>query len=778
MQIRLGDNFFCCDGCRLVYDLLNNNDLCTYYDLNKNPGQTMRRNVRKEKFAYLDDHEIEKKLLIYEDDEQRHLVLYIPAIHCSSCLYLLEHMNKIEKGVIKTEVNFPKKELKIVYDPRETSLRSIAETLTSIGYEPYLSLNYLKGEKPKIDKRLIYKLGIAGFCFGNIMLIAFAEYLGLQETEKNLQLVFRWVSLILSLPVVFYSATVFYETAWGGLKNKFVNIDAPIVLAILVTFFRSIYEVLADVGSGYFDSLSGIVFFMLIGRILQEKTHQKLAFDRDYSSYFPIAVSILEKLGIVYKQLPDIKVGDVMLIHNEELIPADGLLTKGKAWIDYSFVTGESNPVTREIGEMVYAGGKQLGGNIELLTVKEVSQSYLTELWDNEKNRKNKIVEEHPFVDAISRYFSIILFSIAIATGLYRYFNHLPIWQPVTAILIIACPCALLLSNTFTNGHILRILSKNGFFLKNAGIIEDVAKIDYIVFDKTGTLTSNQFREVTYEGEPLTEEQQKMVYSLASQSTHPLSRAIVDQPGLQIGNRVLGFKEHPGLGIEGFCNDTLISLGSPRFIRNAMVKPSNAPQVHLAIENKYYGVFTINNHLREGITNAVNSLKSNYGLSVISGDNNNEESRIRKVFGYDIPLFFNQKPHDKVKQIQHLQASGKKVMMIGDGLNDSSALLRSTVGVALTESTNNFTPASDAILDATFFYKLPQLIKLCKANKTIIMTSFVMSIMYNLVGLYFAVSGQLSPLVAAILMPLSSISIMILTFGGSVFTGKRLKLAS
>lgn len=738
----------------------------------------MRRNVRKEKFAYLDDHEIEKKLLIYEDDEQRHLVLYIPAIHCSSCLYLLEHMNKIEKGVIKTEVNFPKKELKIVYDPRETSLRSIAETLTSIGYEPYLSLNDLKGEKPKIDKRLIYKLGIAGFCFGNIMLIAFAEYLGLQETEKNLQLVFRWVSLILSLPVVFYSATVFYETAWGGLKNKFVNIDAPIVLAILVTFFRSIYEVLADVGSGYFDSLSGIVFFMLIGRILQEKTHQKLAFDRDYSSYFPIAVSILEKLGIVYKQLPDIKVGDVMLIHNEELIPADGLLTKGKAWIDYSFVTGESNPVTREIGEMVYAGGKQLGGNIELLTVKEVSQSYLTELWDNEKNRKSKIEEEHPFVDAISRYFSIILFSIAITTGLYRYFNDLTVWQPVTAILIIACPCALLLSNTFTNGHILRILSKNGFFLKNAGIIEDVAKINYIVFDKTGTLTSNQFREVTYEGEPLSEEQQRMVYSLASQSTHPLSRAIVEQPGIQTGIRVLGFKEHPGLGIEGFCNDTLISLGSPRFIRNAMVKPSDAPQVHLAIENKYYGVFTINNHLREGITNAVNSLKSNYGLSVISGDNNNEETRIRKVFGYDIPLFFNQKPHDKVKQIQHLQANGKKVMMIGDGLNDSSALLRSTVGVALTESTNNFTPASDAILDATFFHKLPQLIKLCKANKTIIMTSFVMSIMYNLVGLYFAVTGQLSPLVAAILMPLSSISIMILTFGGSVFTGKKLGLTS
>lgn len=738
----------------------------------------MRRNVRKEKFAYLDDHEIEKKLLIYEDDEQRHLVLYIPAIHCSSCLYLLEHMNKIEKGVIKTEVNFPKKELKIVYDPRETSLRSIAETLTSIGYEPYLSLNDLKGEKPKIDKRLIYKLGIAGFCFGNIMLIAFAEYLGLQETEKNLQLVFRWVSLILSLPVVFYSATVFYETAWGGLKNKFVNIDAPIVLAILVTFFRSIYEVLADVGSGYFDSLSGIVFFMLIGRILQEKTHQKLAFDRDYSSYFPIAVSILEKLGIVYKQLPDIKVGDVMLIHNEELIPADGLLTKGKAWIDYSFVTGESNPVTREIGEMVYAGGKQLGGNIELLTVKEVSQSYLTELWDNEKNRKSKIEEEHPFVDAISRYFSIILFSIAITTGLYRYFNDLTVWQPVTAILIIACPCALLLSNTFTNGHILRILSKNGFFLKNAGIIEDVAKINYIVFDKTGTLTSNQFREVTYEGEPLSEELQRMVYSLASQSTHPLSRAIVEQPGIQTGIRVLGFKEHPGLGIEGFCNDTLISLGSPRFIRNAMVKPSDAPQVHLAIENKYYGVFTINNHLREGITNAVNSLKSNYGLSVISGDNNNEETRIRKVFGYDIPLFFNQKPHDKVKQIQHLQANGKKVMMIGDGLNDSSALLRSTVGVALTESTNNFTPASDAILDATFFHKLPQLIKLCKANKTIIMTSFVMSIMYNLVGLYFAVTGQLSPLVAAILMPLSSISIMILTFGGSVFTGKKLGLTS
>jgi len=772
------EKIFCCRGCLLVYDLLNKNNLCTYYDLNKNPGSAISIQVKKEKFSYLDDREIESQLLTYSDETQKHVKLHLPTIHCSSCLYLLEHLNKIDKGVIKTEVNFPQKDVEIVFDPRLTSLRKIAETLTGIGYEPYISLNDLGGKKPGFSRDLIYKVGVAGFCFANIMMISFAEYFGLETSEFLLQKTFRVVSFILALPVVLYSATPFYKAAWGGLKNKFINIDAPIVLAVLVTFVRSVYEVTSGIGSGYFDSMTGIVFFMLIGRILQEKTHKSLAFDRDYSSYFPIAVSLIEGKEIIYKQLPKIKVGDTMLIHNEELIPADGILAKGKAWIDYSFVTGESIPVHRKMGELIYAGGKQVGANIELLVIKEVSQSYLTKLWDNEKNAKSdQTNENHPFVDKISRYFSLILFSIAIAAAMYWYARDASkLWQVFTAVLIIACPCALLLSNTFTNGHVLRILSANGLFLKNAGVIEDISKIDTIIFDKTGTLTNSLTKDIEFKGNPLSEDQKTIVNTLASQSTHPLSKALSNGIVTSNKSRITDFKEYPGFGIEGLCDGKLIKLGSPQFVLNSSSGNSRLPQVHLSIENKYLGVFSIKNKYRNGLIETVNQLKSKFRLLVLSGDNNFEEDTLKNIFGKEIPLYFNQKPHDKLNHVKELEQSAHRVLMIGDGLNDSAALLRSSVGVAVSDNTNNFTPSSDAILDASQFQKLPQLLKICRANKRIIVSSFILSIIYNIFGIGYAVTGNLSPLVAAILMPLSSISILLLTYIGSSTIATKLSL--
>lgn len=772
------EKVFCCRGCLLVYDLLNKNNLCTYYDLNKNPGSAITVKIRKEKFSYLDDKEIENRLLTFSDESQKHVRLHLPTIHCSSCLYLLEHFNKIDKGVIKSEVNFPQKDVEIVFDPKQTSLRKIVETLAGIGYEPYISLHDLEGKKPGFSRDLIYKVGVAGFCFANIMMISFAEYFGLETSEILLQKTFRIASFILSLPVVFYSAIPFYKAAWGGLKNKFINIDAPIVLAIWVTFARSVYEVVSGIGSGYFDSMTGIVFFMLIGRILQEKTHKSLAFDRDYSSYFPIAVSLIEGETIIHKQLPKIKVGDTMLIHNEELIPADGILTKGKAWIDYSFVTGESNPVHREMGELIYAGGKQVGGNIELLVIKEVSQSYLTKLWDNEKNAKaDQTTENHPFVDKLSRYFSLVLFAIAIAASIFWYVHDASkLWQVFTAVLIIACPCALLLSNTFTNGHILRILSANGFFLKNASVIEDISKIDTIIFDKTGTLTSSLSKDLEFKGNPLSDAQKKIVKSLASQSSHPLSKAL--SIGIVTTNKsnISDFKEYPGFGIEAYADGKHIKLGSSQFILNSSNGNSRLPQVHLSIDDKYLGVFLIKNKYRNGLVETIDQLKKKFKLSLLSGDNNFEADILRNIFGKEIPLFFNQKPHDKLNHVKELEQSGHNVLMIGDGLNDSAALLRSSVGIAVSDNTNNFTPSSDAILDASQFRKLPQLLRMCRVNKRIIVSSFILSIIYNIFGIGYAVSGNLSPLIAAILMPLSSISILLLTYFGSAVMANKLSL--
>ena len=418
-KIRSTEKVFCCEGCKMVYQILSQSDLCDYYNLNENPGLSQRIKVRKDKFSFLDDEKIQLQLISFRDDKQVHITFYLPQMHCSSCLYLLENLHRLDGGVISSKVNFTRKEVDIVLLTDKTSLRKVAETLTSIGYEPYISLNDLKEKRPVIDKSMVYQIGVAGFAFGNIMLLSFPEYLGIDASETSLRSVFRWISFGLAIPVLLYSALPFYQSSWKSIKHKFLNIDAPIALAIIITFIRSAYEVISGTGGGYFDSMTGIVFFMLAGRILQDKTYRQLSFERDYSSYFPIAISVLKDNKEVPTALPDIKPGDTLLIHHEELIPADGILTRGKAFIDYSFVTGESLPVLKEMGEIVYAGGKQTEGNIEILVVKEVTQSYLTKLWNRDEFKEQEENKKVSFVNILSRYFTYIVLTIAAATAVY-----------------------------------------------------------------------------------------------------------------------------------------------------------------------------------------------------------------------------------------------------------------------------------------------------------------------------------------------------------------------
>ncbi len=775
-NIHQQEKYFCCEGCKLVYQILNKEGLCDYYSFNKTPGQHQRTPPRKDKFAFLDNEAIQAKLISFKNDIQVHVTFYIPQIHCSSCLYLLENLHRLESAIISSKVNFTSKEVTIVYRAKETSLRSVAELLTSIGYEPYISLNDLKEKKTGIDKSMVYRLGVAGFCFGNIMLMSFPEYLGIDASEAVLRNLFRWLNFILSIPVFLYAAYPFYKSSYKSLRHRFLNIDAPIALAIIITFIRSAWEVISGTGAGYFDSMTGIVFFMLAGRILQDKTYRQLSFDRDYTSYFPVAVSVLRNETANATALPDIKPGDTLLIHNEELIPADGILSRGKAHIDYSFVTGESMPVTKETGELVYAGGKQTGGNIEILVIKEVAQSYLTALWSRDE-LKTKPTDSHvSFVHLLSRYFTYIVFVIALITALYWKINDPSrMWMSVTAIFIIACPCALLLSNTFTNGSILRILSRNHFYLRNAQTIEAIAKVNHIVFDKTGTLTSVKQQVVKYEGKELSALQKQQIASLAAYSNHPLSRMLADRNKNETHLQVLQFKEYPGKGIEGVVENTLIKIGSSHFV-TGNIKFQKGTVAYISFNNETAGWFIFGNNYRAGITTVIKNLKNKYRFSVLTGDNDTGKEALWKLLGNETSLLFRQTPGQKLNYIKTLQAGGENVLMIGDGLNDAGALKQADAGIALSDDNNNFTPASDGIIAAGSFSQLSKFIRLCKANNYIVSASFFISILYNIIGLYFAVQGRLSPLVAAVLMPSSSLCIVLITFGSSNWLAKRMKL--
>lgn len=772
--IRLAEKLFCCEGCKMVYLILSSNELCEYYNLNEKPGITQKVKVRKDKFAFLEDVAVQNSLISFKEGSQVHVTFYLPQIHCSSCLFLLENLHKPEPAVLSSKVNFIRKEVTIIFDAGQADLRKVAELLASIGYEPYICLNDLEKKHVAVDKSMIYQLGVAGFCFGNIMLMSFPEYLGIDAGEAELRAAFRWINFGLALPVLLYSALPFYQSSWNSIKHKFLNIDAPIALAIIITFIRSAYEVITGAGGGYFDSMTGIVFFMLAGRFLQNKTYRQLSFERDYTSYFPVAVSVLKDNSEIPTPLPGIKAGNTLLIHHQELIPADGILTKGRAFIDYSFVTGESMPVLKETGELLYAGGRQTEGNIELLVIKEVSQSYLTGLWNKSEFKSEKHTRPS-FVNLLSRYFTYIVFAIAMVTAVYwQFYDQSKIWPAVTAVFIIACPCALLLANTFTNGNILRVLGRNHFYLRNAQIIEEIAGITHIIFDKTGTLTSPHQQDVKYEGKRLTDLQKQQVTALANCSNHPLSKILAKHFQCPEKSIVSGYKEITGEGITGFVENNLVKIGSHKFITGD-IDTGPVTSVYISIDHIIYGRFCFSNHYRNAIPALLRELSINYNLSILSGDNEAEKINLRKLAGEKAVLLFNQAPEDKLLYIQKLQSKGAKVMMIGDGLNDAGALKQSNTGVALSENNNNFTPASDAVMDAEKLPDLAKFIRLCKANRYIVLTGFCFSVLYNVVGLFFAVQGNLSPMIAAILMPSSSLCIILLTFGCSNRLAARMK---
>lgn len=779
-KIVLEHKHFCCEGCKLVYEILNENNLCSYYDLNEHPGVTQKIKVRGDKFSFLDDTAITDKLIQFSDGKQTHVNFYLPQMHCSSCLWLLENIHRINPGIVSSRVNFAKKEAFIVFENDKTTYRKVVESLTGIGYEPHISLQDVGDSKIKMyDRSRLLKIAVAGFCFANIMMLSVPEYFAVGGfLHDKIGTSFRYVNLLLALPIFFYAANEFFVSAWKGLQNKFLNIDAPIALAILITFGRSLYELFVMNGNTYFDSMAGIVFFMLIGRWAQDKTQRAIAFDRDFKSFFPIAVNVLKDNKFAPTLVQDLKENDVIEVYNNELIPTDAILSKGKAEIDYSFVSGESIPVAKDIGEIIYAGGKQLGERIELIVVKKVSQSYLTNLWNKDIFKEDK--KESKFLHNISNYFTIIVFIVTAIAGLYWVINgeSIRMWNALTTVLIIACPCALLLSSTFTNGNILRILSRNRFYLRHPNVIEDISKVDHIVFDKTGTLTQGKKLQVKYEGRALNHEEKVIIASLLKQSTHPLSRAVFEYINSDSLIQIDHFKNVHGKGIEGWVNDKFIKMGSNSFVNGSSESGDLVgTHVSLKIDNIYFGTFLISNTYRYGLEPLAASLKEKYSISILSGDNEAEAENLGKILKGDSEMLFNQSPEEKLQYVKHLR-EGKKlnVMMIGDGLNDAGALRQSNVGIAVTEENNNFTPASDGILDAKRFALLDKLLQLAASGKRIIMVSFIISIIYNVIGLYFAVRGELRPVIAAVLMPTSSISIILITYGLSELKAKTLKL--
>jgi len=807
-----------------VHDLLRENGLGHFYDLNRHPGVRVDPVANRDRWAFLDDPQVRERLLDFANDRAHRVTFHLPAIHCVACVWLLENLFQLHPGIGRSQVNFARREVSITYLPDQMRLSEVAVLLASLGYEPSLTLGDLEKRAPDpAPKRQLLQTGVAGFAFGNIMLFSLPGYLGLDSLSGPMfQQVFGLLSLALALPVLLFSAADYWRSALASYRQRVLTLDVPIALGLAALYGQSAWEILSRSGEGYLDSLAGLVFFLLCGRWFQQKTHARLAFDRDYRSFFPLAVTRRGSAGDeAAVALSSLSVGDRLVLRHGELVPADSVLIAGHALIDYSFVTGEADPVARVQGQLVHAGGRQTGGAIEVEIVKPVSQSYLASLWSHEAFQKSGSDDLQTLTHRYSRRFTSVVIGVAVVSGL----AWITLGQPArgikafVSVLIVACPCALALAAPFALGTAQRWLARAQVFLKNALVLERLARISTVVFDKTGTLTRPEAQQVDFAGAPLTSTERALAAALVRQSIHPLAvrLAAALDPG-ETSATVEQFREVTGLGLQGQVNGHCVVLGSRRFLEQLRIphpgdpvdpdlqwagqsapngrtdapdKPTDplptaqqrtpAPpewigegsSAEWVIDGHWRGTFLLSGGLRADVNDLIADLAQSYTLALVSGDHDRDRARCRRLFGADPELRFNQSPLDKLEYVRRRQEAGERVMMVGDGLNDAGALQQSNVGVAVVERVGTFSPASDVILASARVPELGQLLALARRTVRVIIFCFGISALYNAAGIGIAAAGWLSPLWCAVLMPLSSVSVVLVACAATSRAARR-----
>ncbi len=771
--------YFCCKGCQGIYHLLRSEGLDSFYEkVGKNKLEPPKKlNDDLHKF----DLEGFQNKYITEKDDFCEINLIIEGIHCSACVWLNEKVLHQTDGVVEATINYTNNKAKIIWDKNSIKLSDIIMKIRSIGYNAYPYDPRLQEERAnRVRKDYYSRLLVAVFTTMNIMWIAVAQYTGyFTGIKSDMKNVLNISEFVLATPTLFYTGWIYFRGAYFALKNRFINMDVLVATGASLAYLYSIYAMVTNTGEVYFDSVTMIITFVFVGKYLEVLSKKRAVDTMDnLMGSIPTELTIVKNGEKDIIGIEEVEVGDIIEVKPGDKIVVDGIINFGEGNFDLSSLTGESEPVFKKNADEILSGSICSDSVIRYKTIKDFEHSMLSTIVTllEESISKKPAIEK--LADKVSGYFSLTVLSIAIITFILWYISGVGFEKALItgiSVIVIACPCALGLATPMAALIGINSASKKGILFKEAEFLETMAKSDIMFLDKTGTITEGKPKVIN--SKFLNDFDINILYSLVKSSKHPISKAIVRY----LGNSKDDLKEYflknvknlEARGIRAEYEDMKIFGGNLELIKELNIKFSgdfNNTVFIFAINNEVVAYFELKDSLKEGAEKTISKIKKlGVELIMLTGDNEKVGREIANEVGIKT-VYHSLFPKDKADMIDKLHKKGKKVIMVGDGINDALALSRSDIAISMGSGADVSVEVSDIVILNDDIEGLLQALKISKKSYNTIKENFIISIIYNSITIPLAISGYVMPFVAALSMSLSSLIVV-----GNSFRIKRLK---
>ncbi|MCB4746219.1 MAG: heavy metal translocating P-type ATPase [Sulfurovum sp.] len=761
--------YFCCKGCQGVYHLLEEEGLSSFYIKlgNTKLQPTIHKNEDLKKF---DLEGFKKKYIKEDEDGLLEINLIIEGIHCSACIWLNEKVLHKTDGIIEATINYTNNKAKVIWDPDEIALSKIIETIRSIGYNAYPYDPTLQEEHAiKTRKEYYSRILVAIFGSMNIMWIAIAHYAGyFSGMEQRFKDILNVAEFILATPVLFYSGWVFFRGAYYGYKNNIINMDTLVTSGALSAYLYSIYAMVTQQGEVYFDSVAMIVTFILVGKYLEvlSKKHAVDTLDSIMGST-PTEVTVVQNGTKVLISVENITLGDTIELKPGEKVVIDGIVTYGEGSFDESSLTGESKPAHKYKGSTILSGSICLDSVVCYEATKNVSSSLLHSIVSLLEESITKKPHIERLADQISGHFSTIIFLVAIITFLGWWYIGGTLEQALIisiSVVVIACPCALGLATPMATLVGISVAAKRNILFKEAGFLETMAKSNLLALDKTGTITEGSPSVITEK--EYADYDKKLLYALVSTSNHPVSCGIAAYLKEQIEYTDLPLKQIKTIqakGIEAYyCGQQLIG-GNSTFMQQYNIEPQEKSEhmlFYFAVDGKLVAMFELADTIREGAKEAIDSIRK-LGIQVVmlTGDNEQSAKHVADIVGID-KVYAKLLPQDKASLIDHFHKTGHTVVMAGDGINDTIALAKSNIAIAMGQGADVAISVSDIVLLDEKPQSIYEAYRISRRTYRAVKENLGFSLFYNIIAIPLAIAGFINPLIAALSMSLSSLVVV------------------